>query len=142
MPAFSHAFALPMPPAQALSLFTPRGEEGWVPGWVPRYIDPPDGETRQGMLFATHADSVWWTCLEWNPAAGAVRYVRLTPGIKVARVSVSCQSAGQSAAAGTRVEVGYEWFALGPAGEAELASLTPAAFADEIEGWRDLILTA
>lgn len=138
MAVFRHGFTLPMQPEEALALFTPRGEEGWVPVWAPRYIDPPDGETAPGMIFATHGDSVWWTCLEWDPAGGGARYLRLTPTVKVARVGITCRAEGE----GTRVEVLYDWHPLGPQGAEELAAMTDSGFAAEIEGWRALILAA
>ena len=138
MAVFRHGFTLPLPPEVALGLFTPRGEEGWVPGWAPRYIDPAEGETVAGMIFSTEGGAVWWTCLDWNPQGGAVRYLRLTPGVKVARVGVTCRAEG----AGTAVSVVYDWHPLGPEGEAELAALTPQAFAKGIDGWRALILAA
>ncbi|MCC0077217.1 MAG: SRPBCC family protein [Rhodobacter sp.] len=138
MPVLSHSFSLPMPPDRALPLFTPRGEEAWVPGWAPVYVDPPGGETAEGMIFSTGNGAVWWTCLRWRPATGEARYLRLTPGVKAARVGVSCRAEG----AGTRVTVCYDWHALGADGAAEIAALTPAGFASEIDGWRSLILAA
>lgn len=124
-----------MAPADALPLFTPKGEEAWVPGWAPRYIDPADGETTEGMIFSTSDDSVWWTCLRWSPPAEA-RYLRLTPGFKAARVAIECTPQGQ----GSRVAVTYDWHALSAAGAAEIAAITSAGFAAEIDGWRALIL--
>lgn len=135
MPAFSQTFDLPFAPGEALPFFTPRGEEGWVPGWAPRYVDPPGGETVEGMIFSTGGDSVWWTCLRWDPPREA-RYLRLTPGVKAARVSVRCAPKD----GGSRVTVGYDWHALGPEGAREIAAITPEGFAAEIAGWRRLIL--
>jgi len=136
MPVLSHSFILPMSPDQALPLFTPKGEEAWVPGWAPAYVDPPGGDTVEGMIFSTGNGAVWWTCLRWCPAAGEARYLRLTPGVKAARVTVLCRAEG----AGTRVSVAYDWHALGGEGAAEIAALTPDGFASEIDGWRTLIL--
>ena len=139
MPVFAHGFSLPMPPARALALFTPRGEETWVPGWSPVYIDPPDGATAEGMIFSTGDGAVWWTCLRWEPDTGLARYLRLSPGLKAARVTVTCRAEGSG---GTRVGVSYDWQALGPEGRAEIAAITAESFARDIDGWRGLILDA
>ncbi|MCB1388573.1 MAG: hypothetical protein KDK12_05420 [Rhodobacteraceae bacterium] len=137
MPRFTHAIDLPLSPARALPLFTPRGEEAWVPGWDPRYIDPADGATAEGMIFSTGDDSTWWTCLRWVPPAEA-RYLRLTPGVKAARVGILCSSLPS----GSRIAVSYDWHALNAEGEAEIAAITPEGFAAEIEQWRVLVLAA
>lgn len=136
MPLFTHFFDLPFPPSEAMPLFTPKGEEIWVPGWNPRYIDPPRGETREGMVFSTHDDSVWWTCLRWDPA-GEACYLRLTPGVKFARVHVRCDASGTE---GSAVRICYDWHAINEVGAREIAELGPEGFAREIEGWRSLIL--
>jgi hypothetical protein len=137
MPVFRHTIDLPMAPGQALPLFTPKGEEDWVPGWAPRYVDPADGTTTEGMIFSTGGDSVWWTCLRWAPPSEA-RYLRLTPGVKVARVGILCTAEG----AGSRIAVTYDWHALDATGAAEIAAITAESFAAEIDQWRALILAA
>ena len=43
------------PVEEAFPLFTPKGEEDWVPGWKPDYFAPESGETRKDMLFACRA---------------------------------------------------------------------------------------
>lgn len=135
MTLFSHEIDLPLPPDRAITLFTPRGEEAWVPGWAPAYVDPPGGETTEGMIFSTGDGATWWTCLRWDPP-GLVRYLRLTPGRKVARVEVRCIAARD----GCRAHVSYDWFGLSPEGTAEISAITQQTFAAEIDGWRALIL--
>ena len=139
MPVFQHTIQLPVPPDRALPLFTPRGEETWVPGWAPVYVDPPDGATSEGMIFSTGDGAVLWTCLRWDPADGLARYVRLSPRVKAARVTIRCQPHGQG---GSSVTVQYDWHALGPEGADDLATLTAEGFAAEIDGWRERILAA
>jgi hypothetical protein len=134
MRMFSHDFVLPLSPAGAMPLFTPKGEERWVPGWAPNYVDPPDGATGPGMIFSTGGGETWWTCLAWDPA-GHARYLRLTPGHKVARVNVRCAAHP----GGCTVTVTYEWIGLDDAGRSEVAAMTQAGFAQEIDGWRCLI---
>ena len=140
MMRLEHGFSLALPPSRALPLFTPRGEEAWVPGWVPRCIDPPDGAPQVGMVWSTAADSVWWTCLRWDLDAGRAGYLRLTPGVKVARVWIRATPGPLPDT--SEIAVAYEWIALNAQGGAEIAAVTPKAFADEIDGWRALIVGA
>jgi len=121
-----------------MPLFTPKGEEAWVPGWTPDYLAPANGETGKDMLFTTGegAEKTFWTCLDWQPQAGRVRYLRLTPETRVAFVEVNCMPAGEGR---TQVTVSYEVQALTEAGEAWLASFTEDTFVGSIDEWADLI---
>ena len=134
----SHTITVPLPIARAFPLFTPKGEMEWVDGWAPDFLHPANGETQAGMVFTTAADGVTtlWACTDWSPDAHRVRYVRVTPGNRFGFVEVHCTAEGQS----TRVEVGYQFTALSPEGEAYLAELTPSAFTDMIEEWKRLII--
>lgn len=133
-----HEFDLPLPPDAAFPLFTPRGEESWVPGWRPEYLDPADGETRAEMVFLTGegAGRTIWTCLAFDPAHHHARYLRVTPATRLAFVDVQCRARGQ----GSRVAVSYRYLPLTGAGNAEIAGITETSFAAMIDGWRDLIL--
>jgi hypothetical protein len=136
--AFSHEFAVDLPVDEAFPLFTPKGEEDWVPGWKPDYFAPEDGETREEMLFATGAgaERTWWTCLSYEPEARHVRYLRLTPDSRAAFVEVTCRARDTHS---TLVTVGYDIQSLGPSGEAHIASMTGEAFAGMIGEWPGLI---
>lgn len=138
---FAHEFVLPFSPAEAMPLFTPKGEEGWVPHWSPVYVTPPSGETAEEMVFITDQDGevTYWICLAWRPAAGHARYLRLTPGKMAAFVDISCRAEGED---GTRVRVGYVYHALGEAGQAHLAGLDQQAFAQMIGKWPEMIAAA
>lgn len=134
----AHEITLDLPLDQAMPLFTPKGEEAWVPGWEPRYIAPATGETCEEMLFVTEhgGETTFWTCLKWQPDSGHVRYLRLTPGSRVAFVDVRCRADGPGR---TRVRVAYQLHALSSAGEAYLADMTENAFVEMIDGWARLI---
>lgn len=135
---FRHEIVLDLPVEEALPLFTPRGEERWVPGWRPRYILPATGETCEEMLFTTDMDgeTTFWTCLKWQPADGHARYLRITPGSRISIVDVTCQAEGPSR---SLVSVSYEHFALTDGGKAYIAAISPASFEQAIDGWVDLI---
>lgn len=135
---YSHEIIVDRPVRDAFPLFTPKGEEDWVPGWKPDYFTPEDGATEKEMLFATGhgAERTWWTCLEWEPERHHVRYLRLTPDNRVAFVDVTCRMRD---AHSTGVTVGYDIQALGPAGEQYIAGLSDADFAAMIGEWPELI---
>ena len=137
MSVFTHEFELPFSPSEAMVLFTPKGQEIWVPGWNPRYIDPPRGETRTGMVFSTHDDTVWWTCILWDPE-GEARFLRLSPGVMFARVSMTCTPRGDEA---SRISISYDWRAIDETGQAQIKTMTQERFSHEIEKWRGLILS-
>lgn len=135
---FSHEISVPLPVEQAFPLFTPKGEEAWVPGWNPTYVSPPSGEAGQEMIFTTGtgADFTLWTCLQWQPETWHVRYQRSTPGSRVAFVDVRCKPLGPGA---TAVRVSYAYAPISEAGAAFIAAITPDSHAAMIEEWVRLI---
>ena len=135
---YAHEITVDRPLADAIPLFTPKGEEAWVPGWRPRYIRPESGETGEEMIFLTEAgdETTVWTCLAWQPEHGHVRYLRLTPGSRVAFVDVRCRADGADR---TRVRVSYQIIALSAEGRSYLEGFSAADFAASIDGWAALI---
>ena len=51
MREFAHEITVPLPPAEALQLFTPKGEEARIDEWRPAYLEPADGATRTDVVF-------------------------------------------------------------------------------------------
>ncbi len=91
------------------------------------------------MVFRTGAgdETTFWSCTDWAPERGYVRYARVTPASRFGYVEVHCHPAGADAC---EVAVGYTYTALSESGERTLAALTDTAFAAMIEEWRALIL--
>lgn len=135
---FSHSITVDLPAHEAFPLFTPKGEEEWVPGWQPTYIAPETGETCRDMIFVTGSgdDATLWTCLEWQPEMLHVRYLRATPESRVAFVDVSCRAVGSRT---TAVRVSYALTALSEAGREQINAMTPQSFAASIDEWAVLI---
>src|SRR5262245_3542321 len=133
-----HTMALPLSAAEALPLFTPKGEMDWVPGWAPDFVHPASGDTEAGMVFRTGADEelTLWSGTDWEPWNGRVRYARVTPASRFGFVEVVCRGEGSESCT---VTVSYTYTALSAAGEDVLAKLTDTAFAAMIEEWRALI---
>jgi Polyketide cyclase / dehydrase and lipid transport len=95
---------VPLPPDEALALFTPAGERAWAPGWDPRY--PAGEDTAPGTVFTTHEHTVWVIA---HRTPTSMRYARITPGVHAGTVEVRCEAAGSA----TRVHVTYDLTTLG-----------------------------
>lgn len=134
---FAHEIRLGLPVDRAFPLFTPKGEEAWVPGWEPEYVSPADGTTEEEMVFVTRGhETTYWTCLKWEPEAWHARYLRLTPESRVAFVDVRCRPDGVDH---TVVHIAYTFVPLGGPGHEHLEAISAGSFADSIDGWADLI---
>lgn len=134
---FTHEIAIRLPVDEAFPLFTPRGEEAWVPGWEPEYVSPADGATAEEMVFVTRGhETTYWTCLKWEPELWHARYLRLTPDSRVAFVDVRCRPEG---ADNTVARIAYTFVPLGGVGREHLAAISAESFAASIDGWADLI---
>lgn len=134
---FTHEFDVALPADEAFLLFTPKGEEAWVPGWLPDYVFPATGETGKDMIFRTGSgeEATIWTCLEWQPERHHVRYLRTTPALRVAFVEVNGRAEGD----GTKITVSYGYVPLTAAGQEMVSAMTQEAFASDIGGWSLLI---
>jgi hypothetical protein len=106
-----------LPPEQAFHLFTPRGEERWVPGWSPRFPVVAADDTTPGTVFETEANGriTTWLVVERIPGR-LVRYARVTPGVSAGTVTVGLADAGGT----SDVTVTYDLTALAPSAEESL----------------------
>jgi hypothetical protein len=130
----TYRISVQAPAEKAHLFFTPAGEELWVGGWAPRYVNPADGTTRQGMVFCTgHGeDFTVWTLVDFDRRALRSRYVRCTPATRTGTVEVSCEPLDSVR---TQVEVTYNLTALSPQGERLLEGFEGPAFESMIESW-------
>jgi hypothetical protein len=130
----THRIVVDAPVDQAFMFFTPAGEELWVDGWQPAYLNPSDGRTEAGMVFTTGAgaDHTIWLMADFDRTQHRSRYMRCTPGSRTGTVEVRCRALDP---ARTEVEVTYALTALSPAGAELLQSFTGAPFAEMIDGW-------
>ena len=122
-----------LPPAEALDLFTARGETLWVPGWAPRYVDPPDGEPVPGGVWLTDDGEVEvvWRVQRFDRAAGLAEYLRVVPRNRVALITVECAPDGD----GTLARVTYRVTPIGPDGDEWIAGFDDAAYAAMMTEW-------
>jgi hypothetical protein len=130
----SHVILVDAPVAQAFMFFTPAGEELWVDGWRPTYLNPADGRTEAGMVFTTGegAEHTIWLMADFDREHHHSRYLRCTPGSRTGTVEIRCRALD---AARTEVRVSYALTALSPAGAEALQAFERDKFATMIDGW-------
>jgi hypothetical protein len=114
---------------------TPRGEQGWAPGWHPRFPAPVPDDTVPGTVLETsaHGQHATWLVTDCQPGK-RIAYARVTPGDQAGTVTVTISPIGQH----SEVEVTYQVTALtGPAGDKlrEFADGYPAC----LQSWQDAI---
>jgi hypothetical protein len=131
----THRIRINAPVAQCHRLFTPAGEEQWVEGWTPMYVNPKDGCTQGGMVFTTGEceEFTIWNLVDFDTANYYSRYSRVTPALRTGTVEVRCNQVSQNV---SDVEVTYKLTALTPKGEDSLVSFVGEAFAEMIDGWK------
>jgi hypothetical protein len=135
-----------LPPAQALELFTAKGEIGWAPGWRPTFVEPASGEPVAGGIWLTEdrdadggATQVIWRVQRFDRTALEAEYLRIVPGDRVAVVSVACAPWLTGGAVHTRATVSYRVTPLSAKGERGLAAFDDAAYTTMMAEWTRLI---
>jgi hypothetical protein len=129
---------VPLPPDEAMPLFTARGERDWVEGWDPEFPAGEPTEEDEGTVFVTTAGdrSTYWVVAARAP--GCVRYARTTPGFFAGTVEVRERRSDRGS---TLVDVTYDLSALTPQGAADLDDFA-AGYEEEIGAWQVAIETA
>jgi hypothetical protein len=121
-------------PERVLPLLTPLGEQAWASGWEPDLRwEPPGGGA--GTLFVTrhpgHPDTVWLLDA-WEPAAGHVHYVHVTPGSDVTEIDIQLRPEGKDRSVAA---VRYTWTALGEPGRVLVRHKTPESYRRFMQAW-------
>lgn len=130
-------FEVALPPEEAFTLFTPRGEERWVKGWQPHFPVPAEDDTAPGTVFETagHGHEVTtWIVVDCERGS-RISYARLTPGSRAGTVTVTVEGdpGGRSS-----VQVTYALTALSPEGALELKTFA-TGYQAFLESWREAI---
>jgi len=134
-----------LPPTAALHQFTALGEEEWVPGWAPRYVDPSDGRPIVGGIWLTtdraddgrETEVIWYT-LEYDLEAGRAEYLRIRPD-RLVRVSVHCQPHPEKGADWSSVRVVYAVTPLTAAGADYARTFDETYYANMMKQWQQLL---
>ena len=124
---------VPLLPAEAFRLFTPRGEQDWAHGWHPRFPAPAPDDTEPGTVFETsaHGQHTIWLVTDRQPGK-RISYARVSPDDQAGTVSVVISPAGHH----SEVEITYQLTAL-----TSLADDKLSAFAEHypayLQSWED-----
>jgi hypothetical protein len=135
---FEGKFLVGLTPEQAFPLFSPRGEEAWVPGWKPQFLYPAGAEWETGLVFRTvheGQESIWFV-RELDLRRHAVTYDRVDIGLVAATVRVACRKAE---AESTVVTVRYTFIAISEAGNAFVSARTGDEYAAKMRRWEESI---
>jgi Polyketide cyclase / dehydrase and lipid transport len=124
-----------LPPAEAFRLFTPRGEQHWVPGWCPRFPAPAPDDTEPGTVFETsaHGQHTIWLVTGRQPGK-RICYARVTPAGHAGTVTITVSAAGQD----SDVEVSYQLTALTSPGERAISDFA-RNYPGYLRSWQEAI---
>ena len=125
-----------LPPGEAFRLFTPRGEQDWVPGWQPRFPAPAADDTEPGTVFETsaHGQHTTWLVTDRQPGT-RISYARVTPGEHAGTVTVVLRPDGED----SEVEVTYQLTALTSEADRRLSEFADG-YAAYLQSWEEAIL--
>jgi hypothetical protein len=119
------------PVDKVFTLFTPEGENLWIPTWKFTPIYPATGETVRDMVFRTD-DQTLWTLAVYEPPKRSV-YVHTSPDLLV-RIEVECRAVDASH---TAMKITWVLTAITEAGKKEIAQHhTQADLPKRIENWK------
>jgi hypothetical protein len=125
-----------LPPAEAFTLFTARGEQRWVEGWEPRFPGPVADDTAPGVVWETGhgGEHTIWLVLDSEPGR-RVSYARVTPHDRAGTVTVVLDEAADG---GSDVTVSYRLTAFTDAADEALAGFA-AGYDEFLCGWATAI---
>ena len=131
-----------LPPDEAFRLFTPRGEQDWVPGWHPRFPAPAADDTEPGTVFETsaHGQPTIWLVTDRQPGK-RISYARVAPGDHAGTVTVTISpDGGHGARQHSAVEVTYQLTSLSDSADRALGEFADG-YAAYLRSWEDAITT-
>jgi hypothetical protein len=109
--------------AEVTSLFGPVREAEWAPSWTPRFLHPPEGAQRDGVVFTTKSEKDrerLWLLTNYDVKAGRVEYVVITPELNANEIKVRVVPDGEKQCKAT---ITYRHSALAPEGNKEVEKL-------------------
>ena len=124
-----------LPPEEAFRLFTPRGEQDWMPGWHPHFPASVPDDTAPGTVFETsaHGQHTVWLVTDRQPGK-RISYARVTPGDRAGMVTVAISPAGDH----SEVEVTYQLTALTSPADARLREFADG-YPAYLQSWQNAI---
>lgn len=123
------------PPEQAFELFTPRGEQAWVPGWAPTFPHETPDDAAAGTVFQTTSGGHVTTWIVVRSSRGRlIKYARVVANRHAGTVEVRLEAKKK----GSLVMVSYDLTALtqSAADDLETFALVYDAF---LQAWEESI---
>jgi hypothetical protein len=135
---FTAHFSVDAPIQTVFELFSPIGEQLWVPGWNPELLHPPDVRWGQGQIFRTQEEpgEAIWIVTGLNREAHQVEYHRVEPHRHVARIRVKCTALGDR---NTEVATAYAFVGLSREGNDKIRAMTVEAYSEKMKRWKQWI---
>jgi hypothetical protein len=137
--ALSGHLTVTLPPERAFELFTPRGEQRWAAGWLPRFPAATADDSAPGTVFETdaHGRTTTWVVTDRTPG-NRVRYARVVPGDNAGTVTVELTGRADGT---SDVKVTYALTALTASAGQDLRGFA-ARYPDMLRQWADAITAA
>ena len=130
-------FSVPATPEQVFPLLCPVLEYRWIPGWRCAVLHSNSGVAEEDCVFRTDFPDqgpMTWVVSRYEPPA-RIEFTCFVAGSHVQRLKIALHAG----AGGTRLDWTHRWLALGPRGEARLASWSADAPAKKMDNLRRLL---
>ena len=121
-------------PSVVHALICPVKEAEWLESWNYKLIFSHSGVAELGCVFTSQSagEETIWLITKRDDARCETEFVRLTPGSRVAVVSVRIEDGGQQT---SRVHISYTITALTAAGNAFIDSFSEENFVKDMQFW-------
>ncbi len=121
------------PPEAVFALLCPVREAEWLEGWDPLLVVTESGVAEEDCVFVTpgEPENTYWYVTDYEPEKGFIAFVRFTPGLTAARLSIQVDPAPEGASA----RITYAHTSLGKTGDAFVDGFSEAAYAEIMQLW-------
>ena len=123
-------------PEKVFPLLCPVREADWIPGWQYQLIYSESGVAELGCVFTTPGregePEATWICVDYDPAAFRVAYVRIQPGRMTTEICIQLSRAENGH---TRSHICYRYTGLSQEGNREVDRHDRAWFESDMRVW-------
>lgn len=132
--AHTYTQTLNGPAGAVFALLCPVREAEWIEGWDPDLVVSASGVAEPDCVFTTGsgADGAVWVVTRYQPETYTIEFVKVTPGVTVARIMIRVTSIDERRSAAA---VMYQHTSIGPAGDDFVAGFTADAWTRFMRGW-------
>lgn len=130
----TYAQTINAPPAAVFPLLCPVRETEWVKGWDPKLVLTESGVVEKDCVFVMEdrpVDSIW-VVTNWDPQQYSVQFVKVTPGLTVAKIEIQLSEAKGGK---TYADVTYGYTAMSSEGEKIVKDFTRDHYEGFMREW-------